>query len=552
MVPWVPSSEASDLQLDHQDISLDSSDVPDLDLEKIPSDRTCSTELEASLVRGVPVHVVMNRFCQAFTSKTGTAQHYMRSRQTNRIDEFFSHDWDSARWYKAVTLYHYYNGRAASIMSLLTGIVLAILQTDAISVLPKPPPRDVMIGGEPLQAGCGIWCVYMCPVVFVIGLLNFHKLGTVLQKHPRLLFVDKFCIDQVDEERKTAGILGLAGFLRNSQKLVICWTPRYFTRLWCVFEIASWKYLGKPLNGVTLMPSSQVMLTLLMMITLCSYYVVHRSVVWLSGNWNVWILHGFALVCGIWSSVPATTSLVQNLSVLPKQLASFSSQESECFCCENNHVNPETGKHMQCDRKLIYATLVLWFATYRPDDNEQAVQKDVLRGFDDFIHNQFASWVLQSRGPTKIPYDQVLFATLPVGWAACDIIASYGTIPMHCWWRFVVCEYAVFWFLLLPSSIKVVLHMYVLLDKFSESATWSHSQQLWIALRYILIIVVLVGSWLLLVFCNWCESVAPVLTLDCLLVLLTASLYGFSMKLPLTLAKSQIASHCTAPEPQEV
>jgi len=503
--------------------------------EQIPSDRTCSTEVDASLVRGVPINPVMRGFCQAFSSKSGSAKHYSQARHTNKIDDFFSHDWDSARWRKALTLYHYYNGFAASMASILTGVLLAILQLDAVGILPKPTPREVRVAGQTKQAGYGIWCIYVCPLVFVITLLNYHKLE-VLRKNPRLLFVDKFCIDQAHEGRKRAGILQLAGFLRNSQKLVICWTPKYFTRLWCVFELASWKYLGRELDSVMLMPSSQVALIFVAEAFFCSFYVVHRSVEWYYGTESAWILLAIAVPCGIMSSIPAISRLVKSLSVLPKQLQSFTFQASECFCCSNNHVHPDTGEPMQCDRKLIYTTLVEWFSNCTQDADDEKVQECTLKQFDDFIQNEFASWVLQNRGPHNIPYCQVLMMTLPVCWAALDCVASYGTIPVQSWLRLVFCDYAVFWCLLLPSTIKACLYILTLLDLCSESCKWCCIHTVLVLLRYLLPVMELASAWWVLILCNWFQSILPVALASCALLLLTTILYGrpakYSSQLP--------------------
>merc|ERR1719436_812263 len=80
---------------------------------------------------------------------------------------------------------------------------------------------------------------------------------------PSKAFVDKACIPQSDEEQKRRGILALAGFLRSSDRLVTLWTPRYFTRLWCVFEVAVWFNIGRELKFV---PVSSALLLIKMQI----------------------------------------------------------------------------------------------------------------------------------------------------------------------------------------------------------------------------------------------------------------------------------------------
>ena len=52
-------------------------------------------------------------------------------------------------------------------------------------------------------------------------------------------FLDKICIDQEDEARKSAGIASLGAFLASSNNFVVLFSPEYFTRLWCCYELAA-------------------------------------------------------------------------------------------------------------------------------------------------------------------------------------------------------------------------------------------------------------------------------------------------------------------------
>ena len=51
-------------------------------------------------------------------------------------------------------------------------------------------------------------------------------------------FLDKACISQESTETMTEGISNLHVFLQRSKRLVILWSPDYFTRLWCTWEVA--------------------------------------------------------------------------------------------------------------------------------------------------------------------------------------------------------------------------------------------------------------------------------------------------------------------------
>ena len=82
--------------------------------------------------------------------------------------------------------------------------------------------------------------------------LNSTELEACLVENPlSISFVRNKYINHVEnflKAKKSEGILGLAGFLNCSERFVILWSPRYFTRLWCTYEVATWLYLGKDLT----------------------------------------------------------------------------------------------------------------------------------------------------------------------------------------------------------------------------------------------------------------------------------------------------------------
>ena len=68
------------------------------------------------------------------------------------------------------------------------------------------------------------------------------------------MFLDKLCITQHDEDLKRKGILGLPAFLNCSQRFTILWSARYFNRLFCAYEVAT--FLARPREdaAIRLMP----------------------------------------------------------------------------------------------------------------------------------------------------------------------------------------------------------------------------------------------------------------------------------------------------------
>ena len=54
-----------------------------------------------------------------------------------------------------------------------------------------------------------------------------------------MLLVDICVINQTDKEMMMLGAYHLAEYVLASQELIICWTPQYTSRIWCVMEIAT-------------------------------------------------------------------------------------------------------------------------------------------------------------------------------------------------------------------------------------------------------------------------------------------------------------------------
>ena len=66
-------------------------------------------------------------------------------------------------------------------------------------------------------------------------------------------FLDCACISQTDEEQKKEGVRNLGGFLHVSDELIVLWDEKYFTRGWCVYELAMYKTL-RPDGKVKILP----------------------------------------------------------------------------------------------------------------------------------------------------------------------------------------------------------------------------------------------------------------------------------------------------------
>lgn len=53
------------------------------------------------------------------------------------------------------------------------------------------------------------------------------------------LYLDKCCVSQRDDETKAAGVAGFGRFLGQCEGMIAFVSETYFTRLWCVYELAT-------------------------------------------------------------------------------------------------------------------------------------------------------------------------------------------------------------------------------------------------------------------------------------------------------------------------
>eukprot|EP00928_Gymnodinium_smaydae_P098169 TRINITY_DN9076_c0_g1_i2.p1 TRINITY_DN9076_c0_g1~~TRINITY_DN9076_c0_g1_i2.p1 ORF type:complete len:493 (+),score=31.94 TRINITY_DN9076_c0_g1_i2:209-1480(+) len=92
--------------------------------------------------------------------------------------------------------------------------------------------------------GFGEWQVYLwsrvlcVPAFMVVFLGGRDILWRFVITNP-IVFLDKTCIDQIDDDRKRRGILKLGAFLSKSDKMLVLYTNTYLTKLWTVYEIAA-------------------------------------------------------------------------------------------------------------------------------------------------------------------------------------------------------------------------------------------------------------------------------------------------------------------------
>lgn len=116
---------------------------------------------------------------------------------------------------------------------------------------------------EVCPMGCGI----LAAGSFIPTLLAVVWLHLPCPSLSPLCFVDAACINQ-DPELVRRGVYGIGGFLSVTRELRVLWSEPYFSRLWCVFELAAYRK-ANPRGKITLRPLFMEQAVLILWSALC-------------------------------------------------------------------------------------------------------------------------------------------------------------------------------------------------------------------------------------------------------------------------------------------
>lgn len=210
---------------------------------------------QAELLRGVPLSRLLRqgfgpwRQSPSALSEKAKSPLWALSTPVDQIDNFLSHAWRSPGFLKFIQLASRAGALPGTIGALAATLILGMLSLFRV----LPPVFMVPSHWKDYdEVGVGFWCSVYAPVVGVLCLVCGAMCPRPCHRDPRL-FLDVACICQVDEELKQQGIRALGAFLKHSKKLTIMWSPPYFSRLWCVYELAAFLHIN-PAGAVQFCP----------------------------------------------------------------------------------------------------------------------------------------------------------------------------------------------------------------------------------------------------------------------------------------------------------
>eukprot|EP00929_Paragymnodinium_shiwhaense_P039524 TRINITY_DN20742_c0_g2_i4.p1 TRINITY_DN20742_c0_g2~~TRINITY_DN20742_c0_g2_i4.p1 ORF type:complete len:550 (+),score=22.80 TRINITY_DN20742_c0_g2_i4:81-1730(+) len=376
-----------------------------------------SLTIPPNLLRAVDLCDVMAGFGTHWRSiQTKPGDHEL-SKTVDSIGDFLSHNWSTPPLQKTAALHFAYNLKPA-IMCGHIGALVACFVNEAL--FPFGPQV------ERAEGRSGLGCLITGTIAFAFALAFWQRLRGLVGR-ARLVFLDKLCIDQVDPKNKADGILSIAAFLRNSDRLMILWTPDYFTRLWCTFEVVIWSFLARDFHtSVKLVPVNLAAALLLSSITFLAgcFFAAAGNVV----------VIGVVNLCGTLALIKVWRKHGHDAKAMQSQLRNFSMTNANCFCCSNDHKDPITGTELMCDRRLVYQALKEWGDIESSQDLAAVLQKSERRVTGDLTD------LFQTMQVIEIGYKDSVILNSFWFWRALDVVPRAASqdwqaaVHLACYW----------------------------------------------------------------------------------------------------------------------
>ena len=214
------------------------------------------------------------------------------------------------------------------------------------------------------------YCLFLGPIIWLLAMLFTPSVKARLDSgRGSLVFLDGVCINQFDPIQKKQGIDSFETVLLKADEFHVLWSPEYFARLWCIFELAA--YIShKGMQSIRVFPVLQDPLILSI-----------SAVVWLVAVAH-WITY-----CGITNLVSeehraaleySSYAICSLLLFVPFHLAKTWTQTSRKLLQQLTHFDMAAVDCKEAsDMEYIKGRIVAWYGSV--DDFCAHVREDLYR-----------------------------------------------------------------------------------------------------------------------------------------------------------------------------
>ena len=166
---------------------------------------------------------VLSRFGRVWCTTADVTPEASDTEKAKGPDVFVSHSWEDDRCRKHLAMCFFLNYN----LSLKAFAAAVVLSQTALLFL------------GPLSLSLNVLFLIVLDAPTLVFLITFFA-GQQLTCGwwSPSMWLDRLCIDQVDLDQKTRGILELPAVVANSEQLLVLLGETYFERLWCSFELS--------------------------------------------------------------------------------------------------------------------------------------------------------------------------------------------------------------------------------------------------------------------------------------------------------------------------
>mmetsp|Transcript_143107 Transcript_143107/g.398748 ORF Transcript_143107/g.398748 Transcript_143107/m.398748 type:complete len:396 (+) Transcript_143107:50-1237(+) len=268
--------------------------------------------------------------------------------------------------------------------------------------------------GEGIDMHYAPWSLYTGSLAFFVTLGFGHRIvdsslvQRVIRRHT--VFFDRLCVHQGDVELKEMGVLSFAAIVARSQRMVLLWSPTYFTRLWCTLEcatlvrIATRDKSGKAHLPLVFYPTSIAAnaFRTACALTFCCILYSSAKIPELPRFQSMNMLILAVTICTVSPMYLHTLRrYMRQRMLLSRQMEEFSVSNAGCVA--------------EADRNMIYQTLQDWFGT--PD------------AFNKVVHTTVREHVLRAIGSeVRVPFRVMSLGFMPMVCHQLDFIPIYCSL----------------------------------------------------------------------------------------------------------------------------
>lgn len=369
------------------------------------------------LLRGSRASSVLAGRGFIFKGSGGNARTFAMSQEVDMIDTFISHNWVTPRNKKFWALAFYFNFNFAALVSMVATTLLGFIFASGHG---KSFVTYSAKGGDGMASWPqGVECRCICAPIFFLMLAYGHSIQAGFGCRGSVVFLDKTCINQTDLEMQRQGIAKLSAFLCYSKEMVVLYSDVYLTKLWTVYEVASFLALH-PTDRMITVPTFLSVVALAAIFlgylgTIVGIFLMMRYGFDYGSQTSIMLLsYVFPFILRIW---------FRDKHKIRDKLRNFTVHSCECFCEE--------------DRPVVHRNIAALMRETNTVDNwasdveallefDKLVQRDLPDAFDMQLgphalwYKHWVAVVALSRGPVLLD----TLAGVPLGLPLRNVAAN--------------------------------------------------------------------------------------------------------------------------------